>query len=199
MPGFCSTAVDDRQQQRRPVTPRPRQHACDSFIGSTSFVSNTIIGAAMQSFLHRVRLIRQCKKPLSFPRATVLYVLKPIRFGAQQRREFLNIPAVLVPPVVFGGLVIALWTWKCLMMVVFQNKIIYMPGLPPNARREKIEDYKGQCGGIKWREERIRSGDGTRISLCVASVTNGAEMSERMKTVYILYFQGSSLLSLYWS
>lgn len=83
------------------------------------------------------------------------------------------------------------------MMVVFQNKIIYMPGLPPNARREKIEDYEGQCGGIKWREERIKSGDGTRISLCVASVTNGVERPERMKTVYILYFQGSSLL--YWS
>jgi uncharacterized protein len=38
------------------------------------------------------------------------------------------------------------------MMVVFQNKIIYMPGLPPNARRERIEDYKNQCGGIQWRE-----------------------------------------------
>jgi hypothetical protein len=82
------------------------------------------------------------------------------------------------------------------MMVVFQNKIIYMPGLPPHARREKIEDYKGQCGGIKWREERIRSGDGTRISLCVTSVTNGVEMSTRIRTVYILYFQGSSLLYL---
>jgi hypothetical protein len=54
--------------------------------------------------------------------------------------------------VVFGGLVVALWTWKCFMMVVFQNKIIYMPGLPPNARRERIEDYKNQCGGIEWRE-----------------------------------------------
>lgn len=38
------------------------------------------------------------------------------------------------------------------MMVVFQNKIIYMPGLPPNARGERIEDYKNQCGGIQWRE-----------------------------------------------
>lgn len=61
------------------------------------------------------------------------------------------LPAVLVPPVVFGGLVISLWMYKvrsimssildvpghwtdtrrklqCAMMVLFQNKIIYMPG-----------------------------------------------------------------------
>lgn len=86
------------------------------------------------------------------------------------RRAFGGIPTVLLPPTVFAGLVVALWTWKCLMMVIFQNKIIYMPGLPPNARRERIEDYKNQCVGIQWREERTTAADGTQISLCVASV-----------------------------
>lgn len=78
------------------------------------------------------------------------------------------------------------------MMILFQNKIIYMPGLPPNARREKIEDYKNQCGEIVWREERIKSLDGTCISLCVASVENRVTTSPDLplKTVYILYFQG---------
>lgn len=76
------------------------------------------------------------------------------------------------------------------MMVVFQNKIIYMPGLPPNARRENVADYKNQCSGIQWQEERIKSADGTRISLCVASVVNGSDVWQPMKTVYILYFQG---------
>jgi hypothetical protein len=76
------------------------------------------------------------------------------------------------------------------MMVVFQNKIIYMPGLPPNARRETIEDYKSHCCGIAWREEKITSVDGTRISLCVASVMNGIQVTSTIKTVYILYFQG---------
>lgn len=79
------------------------------------------------------------------------------------------------------------------MMVIFQNKIIYMPGLPPNARREKIEDYKNQCGGIVWREEKIKSLDGTPISLCVASVENSvntSSVSPVLRTVYILYFQG---------
>ncbi|CZT46773.1 uncharacterized protein RSE6_07261 [Rhynchosporium secalis] len=75
-------------------------------------------------------------------------------------------------------------------MVLFQNKIIYMPGLPPNARREKISDYKNQCSGIEWREESITSFDGTKISLCVASV-NKLEVCEG-KMVYILYFQGNA-------
>ena len=93
----------------------------------------------------------------------------------------------MLPPVVFGGLVVALWTWKCFMMVVFQNKIIYMPGLPPNARRERIEDYKSQCGGIEWEEKTIKAVDGTRISLCVAYVDTALNPS---KIIYILYFQG---------
>ncbi|KUJ08833.1 alpha/beta-hydrolase [Mollisia scopiformis] len=77
-------------------------------------------------------------------------------------------------------------------MVVFQNKIIYMPGLPPNARREKIEDYKNQCGGIQWREERTVAADGTRISLCVANVNCELDTDLPVKTVYVLYFQGNA-------
>jgi len=77
------------------------------------------------------------------------------------------------------------------MMVVFQNKIIYMPGLPPNARSETIADYESQCGGIEWREERTRSADGTQISLCVAHVDSGIA-SLSTDRVYILYFQGHS-------
>ncbi|CZR55065.1 uncharacterized protein PAC_04951 [Phialocephala subalpina] len=77
-------------------------------------------------------------------------------------------------------------------MVIFQNKIIYMPGLPPNARWEKIEDYENQCQGIQWKEERTRAADGTRISLCVASVNCWTDAVRPVKTVYILYFQGNA-------
>jgi hypothetical protein len=84
------------------------------------------------------------------------------------------------------------------MMVLFQSKIIFMPGLPPNARREKIADYEPRCGGIVWREENIESGDGTRISLCLASVDSGLDISQEPSRIYILYFQGySSCLSLF--
>lgn len=77
------------------------------------------------------------------------------------------------------------------MMVLFQNMIIYMPGLPPNARRETVEAYKNQCSGIQWREESTQAKDGTQISLCVASVSNGISTHPR-KTIYIVYFQGNA-------
>ncbi|KAM3077902.1 hypothetical protein ACMFMF_004320 [Clarireedia jacksonii] len=110
--------------------------------------------------------------------------------GQCQQRTFINIPNFLLPPLYFVGLGIGLWTWKCLMMITFQNKIIYMPGLPPNARQETIANYQKECLGIQWREEKIKSTDGTSISLCVAEVNAGTKEKSPRKTIYILYFQG---------
>lgn len=78
------------------------------------------------------------------------------------------------------------------MMVIFQNKIIYMPSVPPFSRSESIEDYAKQCGGIKWKEERIMAADGVEIALAVASI-NGIkeEMRKEASHVAIVYFQGS--------
>ena len=104
-----------------------------------------------------------------------------------------HLEGLALAPVVFGGLFLSLWTWKCCMLVTFQNKIIYMPGIPPNARWERIEDYANQCAGIKWREERARSSDGKDLALCVADVHLGAERREQEATnIYILYFQGNA-------
>ncbi|KAI0126951.1 Alpha/Beta hydrolase protein [Xylariales sp. AK1849] len=115
------------------------------------------------------------------------------------RSRSFHLEGLALAPVVFGGLFIALWTWKCCMLVIFQNKIIYMPGLPPNARWEKIEDYAKLCGGVRWREERTRSADGTDLALCVADVDvgrpsgAGAGASESPDSnCYILYFQGNA-------
>lgn len=78
------------------------------------------------------------------------------------------------------------------MMVTFQNKIIYMPGLPPNARWEKISDYASRCGGLQWREERVRAVDGTNLALCVTDVELGQDSASKRPEMafYILYFQG---------
>lgn len=99
----------------------------------------------------------------------------------------------MLAPVVFAGLFVALWTWKCCMLVLFQNKIIFMPGMPPNSRSESIADYAGQCAGIKWREERVRALDGTNLALCVAEVPLGSRpacQGQPTTHFYILYFQG---------
>ncbi|KAH6999875.1 Alpha/Beta hydrolase protein [Ilyonectria destructans] len=110
------------------------------------------------------------------------------------RRGF-HVAPILIPPLMFGGLFVALWTWKCAMMVLCQNMIIYNPFLPPNARSMRIADYAKDCGGIQWREERIRSLDGTEIALCVSDVLPASDpgIVGRTKTpVYILYFQGNA-------
>lgn len=109
----------------------------------------------------------------------------------------LHVAPILLPPAIFTGLLVALWCWKCAMLVMLQNTIIYNPYLPPNARKMKISDYARYCRAIQWREERIRSLDGTEISLCVShgggpSGTRATPTrSDCVKTpVYILYFQG---------
>lgn len=140
----------------------------------------------MLRVFHLAALRQRCIYPANL-RARPRDIPRRQHVGLQ--RTFANLPTFLLPPLVFSGLVVVLWTWKCLMMVLFQNKIIYMPGLPPNAKRETIAAYKHQCGAIQWREERTIASDGTRISLCVASVDSGP-ICETMKRVYILYFQG---------
>ncbi|KAK4193499.1 Alpha/Beta hydrolase protein [Podospora australis] len=103
-------------------------------------------------------------------------------------------------PLLFTGMLICLWIWKCFTMVIFQNKIIYMPGLPPNARREVIQDWLQHCGGIKWREERTKAEDGTDLALAVTTIplpTKGRPVAvEAGKPpaahAYILYFQGNA-------
>lgn len=84
------------------------------------------------------------------------------------------------------------------MMVVFQNKIIYMPGLPPTARSERISAWESLCGGVKWTEESTLAADGTELAMAVTTVplpkgrrTVTANTGNAAKAhVYVLYFQG---------
>ncbi|KAG6999644.1 hypothetical protein G7Y79_00033g068320 [Physcia stellaris] len=102
---------------------------------------------------------------------------------------------------VFLGLLVTLWAYKSLMLVVFQNKIIYMPSVPPFSRSEKIEDYAASCRPVVWREERIKAADGTKLALAVGEIPR--EMSKqdedeskvlvhgRRRRVVVVYFQGN--------
>ena len=81
-------------------------------------------------------------------------------------------------------------------MVLFQNKIIYMPSLPPGSRREKLDAYSKSWGSVTWQEKSIRSLDGTKLALAIAQ-TKSAKASlalgvePRRKQKIILYFQGN--------
>jgi fermentation-respiration switch protein FrsA (DUF1100 family) len=111
---------------------------------------------------------------------------------SRHRLSFLtSLPTVLVPPVVFTGLLIALWTYKIVMTVVFQEKILYMSYMPPQTRSERIEDYAATCRPVQWEEVRIKSLEGTNISLGVGSIPSTATSKAPTREIVICYFQGN--------
>lgn len=120
-----------------------------------------------------------------------------------------SIPLLLT---ILLGLPLALWTYKCLMMYIFQRKIIYMGYAPIGARRERLgvslrgrESSSGTGTGVRERGEivevpkgveveevRIPSGKGGMLSGIV--VMKEGEMDDNSmdagRTV-IVYFQGT--------
>ncbi|RPB21387.1 hypothetical protein L211DRAFT_790594 [Terfezia boudieri ATCC MYA-4762] len=111
-----------------------------------------------------------------------------------------RIHPVILSPLVFAGLLVTLWVYKCLMMIIFQNNIIYMPGVPLGARRERIDDYAGMCSGIKWKEVQILTSDGHLLRGAVAEVRVRNEITRELgaagkphrRRVIIVYFQGNA-------
>jgi fermentation-respiration switch protein FrsA (DUF1100 family) len=84
------------------------------------------------------------------------------------------------------------------MTIVFQDKIIYLPYLPPFARYEKLVDYVSVCRPVQWKQENITSLDKTRLAICVGEIGQAstrnwphASTSYRRKRVVMCYFQGN--------
>ena len=113
---------------------------------------------------------------------------------ALQRRSIFpeSLPTVLLPPVAFAGLFVALWTYKCMMMVLFQDKIIYMPYIPPFSRSEKVDDYISMCKPVIWESVRIRSLDGTKLALCIGHIPKHGAIDDTGQHIVICYFQGNA-------
>lgn len=74
-----------------------------------------------------------------------------------------------------------------MMMVIFQNKIIYMPSVPPFARSEKVDDYAVQCRPVVWHEHDLKSLDGIALKVLEGSMPNDAQ-----DRVVVLYYQGNA-------
>lgn len=109
------------------------------------------------------------------------------RQSPSRRNLFIDsVPTLLVPPLVFTGLLLSLWTYKCLMTILFQDKIIYMSYI---GRSEKMETYTSDCMPVEWEQRNIKSLDGTKIALCVGSIPT--EKSRPSRHVVICYFQGN--------
>lgn len=125
---------------------------------------------------------------------------RPLNPSSQQTRRTIfteSLPTVLVPPAVFLCCFTGLWSYKIIMTIVFQNKLIYMPYMPPFARSEKIEEYTAACKPVVWEEQRIKSVDGTRISLCVGNIPPSDALKATPRHVVIIYFQGCVRLIVY--
>ncbi|KAJ5084497.1 hypothetical protein NUU61_009076 [Penicillium alfredii] len=110
-----------------------------------------------------------------------------------------SIPPLLLPPVIFIGLLLGLWTWKCFWIIVMQNKLLYLSWLPPFSRSDKISEYESECKPVRWQEKRIRSLDGTKLAVCEGHIPvqdqrqKPIDSREKMKkkSVVICYFQGN--------
>lgn len=94
------------------------------------------------------------------------------------------------------------------MMILFQNKIIYMPNIPPFSRSEAVEAYARCCWPVRWREESIITGDGVRLGAVVGGLAGGSKVRElrgeregemrEEEDVVVLYFQGWVGIFAFW-
>jgi len=67
-----------------------------------------------------------------------------------------------------------------------------MSYMPPQTRSEKIEDYAATCRPVEWEEVRIKSLDGTNISLGVGSIPPPLSASRvPTREVLIVYCHGN--------
>jgi hypothetical protein len=141
--------------------------------------------ATTTSFPPRLVSLAQMFRPHLRPR--LLLLRPPLR----RRRIWTlsTIPPFLLAPAVFTGLTLTLWSYKCLMMILFQSRIIYMPGIPLGARSEKISDYAAHCRGVRWRQDSLRVHDGTVLATATATVNKDATTT-RAKELVVVYFQG---------
>lgn len=121
-----------------------------------------------------------------------------------------SIPTFAIPPLMFIGLLLSLWTWKCFWIIIMQNKLLYLSWLPPFTRSEVISDYEAECRPVRWEEKQIRSLDGTKLAVCEGHIPvphkdhesssnpdalqnkdQGKLIPKRKKSVVICYFQGN--------
>ncbi|KAL3479071.1 Alpha/Beta hydrolase protein [Aspergillus californicus] len=166
---------------------------------SSTFSSNPACHQSMQGKWALKHLGRALTRQIHIPRPSRhdiprQHSLRPAkhRLGAQHRTLFTeSIPSIFVPPVIFTGLLVALWTWKCFWIIVLQDKLLYLSWLPPFSRSESISDYEREFRGVLWRQKQIQSLDSPELAICEGRFPTQAVHHARRKRVVICYFQGN--------
>ncbi|KAF8630058.1 hypothetical protein AX17_005503 [Amanita inopinata Kibby_2008] len=100
-------------------------------------------------------------------------------------------PSILTILSIVTGLPIALWSYKCLMMIFFQRKIIYMPYIPLGARQEELTTHvpPSLLQGIDCEQVSVQSEKGVTLSGILIQPANSKR--EDPDTL-LVYFQGNA-------
>ncbi|CDZ98733.1 Predicted alpha/beta hydrolase BEM46 [Phaffia rhodozyma] len=93
------------------------------------------------------RLFRIVSHPSPYPRKKLL--ARPSHTRTIVTAS--SVPWYLVASVLIG-LPATLWSYKCLMMILFQRKILYMGFLPPGSRTTKIDKTNWLLRGLDMKE-----------------------------------------------
>ncbi|KAL7409353.1 hypothetical protein BDY24DRAFT_418969 [Mrakia frigida] len=90
------------------------------------------------------------------------------------------------------GFPIVLWTYKCLMLVIFQRRIIYMGYLPPLARTTKIDPSDRLLRGLSLEEIEIESEKGITLrGISLRTTTTTTTTTTKPPRICLVYFQGN--------
>jgi hypothetical protein len=57
-----------------------------------------------------------------------------------------------------------------MMLIILQNKLIYLPYIPFGARQETIQEYSPQLLGFDWTTTEVRTRDGKKLVACVSEI-----------------------------
>lgn len=128
--------------------------------GGKNWVSRSVICVDVRVTDHTSMLLWIAARLRRVKRCTHTYALSlpPLTIASNTLRTASPLAGFLVQPSpnadppsgwlvlsAFVGLPIALWAYKCLMLVVFQRKMIYMGYAPPGSRTEALRDVYPEC------------------------------------------------------
>ncbi|KAI9509482.1 Alpha/Beta hydrolase protein [Russula earlei] len=140
------------------------------------------------------RLLRSAKRcsnaldsPSVFPRVTATNILHTASSLLQPSADA---PSGWLVLSAFVGLPIALWAYKCLMLIIFQRKMIYMGYAPPGSRTESLRDVypKYTPRGIHIEELTIPSSQPNTVRLSTLLLRRDVTSPEHV----VVYCQGNA-------
>ncbi|KZT67298.1 alpha/beta-hydrolase [Daedalea quercina L-15889] len=100
-------------------------------------------------------------------------------------------PSVWLAIATLIGLPAALWAYKCLMMIVFQRKIVYMGYVPPGSRTEQLGVDVPVPKGLECEEIRLQSERGVTLYGIDVRQKPRRPLPDSRKIV-VLYLQGNA-------